>query len=154
MPFKRFLPLAFAAGMAITPTLTAAPALADSYGTDAAVGAAVSAIVNSLLFDAHRDQYYYYEGPRPIYVSDGYARRWFQHRDPDYWRMHRREFRDSRADFTHEWEHRHHHNDREDRDWHHGDREDRDQHHGDREDRNRHHGEDQGWHHGDREGDR
>lgn len=117
MTFKRFLPLAFAAGMAITPTLIAAPALAD-YGTDAAVGAAVGAVVGTLLFDEHRNQYYYYQGPHPIYVSDGYARRWYQHRDPDYWRMHRHDFRASRGGFAHEWENNHHGGEHG---WHHGD---------------------------------
>ena len=141
MTFKRFLPLAFAAGIAIVPALTTTPALAD-YGTDAAVGAAVGAVVGALLFDTDRNQYYYYEGPRPIYVSDGYARRWFQHRDPDYWRMHRHEFRESHAGFAHEWENDHHgwhHGDRDghhdDHDWHHDDHDrnhdDHDRNHGD-----------------------
>jgi len=113
MMFKRFFPLALAAGLAIMPSLIATPAAAQSYGTDAAVGAAVGALVGTLLFDSHRDQYYYYEGPRPIYVSDGYARSYFARRDPYYWHEHRREFYESHERFARGWEGHH-------GDWHHG----------------------------------
>jgi hypothetical protein len=113
MNFKRFLPVALAAGFAIAPTLTAAPAAAQSYGTDTALGAAAGAFAATLLFDSNRNQYYYYNGPRHVYVDDGYARRWFAHRDPDYWRAHRHEFYASRAGFDRDW-HGHH------GDWGHG----------------------------------
>ena len=92
MKLQRLLPAFLAASLAVAPAFVALPAAAQSEGTDAAIGAAVGAVVSSLLFDSNRNQYYYYQDDRPVYVSRGYARHFYHDRDPGFYQEHSHEF--------------------------------------------------------------
>ncbi len=98
--------VAFSTIIAIAPVATTMqPAAAQS---DAAVGAAFGAIVASLLFDSNRKQYYYVRGGRHVYVNQNDARRYYQQRDPGYYRSHQRDFDRHDGRFSQNWQHAHH----------------------------------------------
>ena len=106
---KRSMVYAFSAMLATAPLAMTQPAVAQSYGTDAAVGAAVGALVGSLLFDSNRNQYYYDNGGRHVYVSRTYARQYYSKHDPSFYRSHKGDFARHGDRFSHDWQQSHNH---------------------------------------------
>jgi hypothetical protein len=99
--------IACSAFFALTPALTLQPAMAQSYGTDAAIGAAAGALVGTLLFDNNRHQYYYDNGGRPVYVSNDQARNYYRQHDRHFYNQHRGDFNKHGDRFANDW-HNHH----------------------------------------------
>jgi hypothetical protein len=107
---KSFLKImACSAVFALTPAVTLQPAMAQSNGTDAAIGAAAGALIGSLLFDSNRHQYYYNNGGRHVYVSNDQARGYYQHHDPKFYNQHRGDFNKHGDRFANSWQQHHGH---------------------------------------------
>ena len=104
---KRPIFFALCTFTALTNMITPLPVAAQSYGTDAAIGAAAGAIAGALLFDNNRRQYYYQDGGRPVYVSNGYARSYYRRHDPGFYHAHRGDFAHHGDRFANDWQHNH-----------------------------------------------
>ena len=90
-------------GGAIVP----APALADPAAS-AFLGAALGAVVGTLLFDSSSHRYYYVNQNRRYYVSNQQAQGWYQRQDPTYYRSHQSDFRNNPSRFASGWQGSHH----------------------------------------------
>lgn len=103
---RAFSAAAVISGMSAAMLANPLPAAADD-GSSAFTGAAVGSLVGSLLFDSGRNQYYYVNNRRRVYVHDSYARNYYAHRDPGFYRSHQGDFNHNRAGFNRSWSHAH-----------------------------------------------
>jgi len=99
--------IACSAIFALAPAFSMQPAAAQSYGTDAAIGAAAGALIGSLLFDSNRHQYYYVNEGHPVYVSNSYARNYYRSHDRGFYAAHRGDFAHHGDRFANDWQQHH-----------------------------------------------